>query len=159
MSASRVRPKAVCVIRRGDSILVGSGVDTVKGETFFGPLGGEIEFGERAADAVVREMQEELGVALRNLELRGVLENVFTYEGRPGHEIVFVFEADLADRTLYDRDEIDGLESHGMHFSAKWTPLSHFAPGARPLYPEGLYQMLAGRSTDFNRPVGPNGGS
>ncbi len=65
------------------------------------------------------------------------------YEGRPGHEIAFVFEADLADPTLYERDEIEGQESDGIHFSAKWTRLSHFAPGGQPLYPEGLYEMLA----------------
>lgn len=140
---NRIRAKAVCVCRRADCILVGRGVDSVKGQTFYGPLGGGVEFGERAVDAVRREMVEELGVELGDVTLLGVLENIFTYEGEPGHEIVFVFEAGLADATLYDRELIVGEESNGQRFEAQWMPIEHFASGEAPLYPEGLYELLA----------------
>jgi ADP-ribose pyrophosphatase YjhB (NUDIX family) len=79
-----IRAKAVCVCRRSDCILVGPGLDSVKGEMFYGPLGGGVEFGERAADAIRREMFEELGVQLGDVTLLGVLENIFTYDGAPG---------------------------------------------------------------------------
>ena len=137
----RIRPKAVCVCWRGDEILVGEAYDAVKRERFFGPLGGGIEFGERAAVAVQRELREELNVALADVRLLGILENVFTYEGKPGHEIVFVFEARLDDPHLYDREEIHGSEE-GQPFVARWIPLVHFAGGAPPLYPEGLFDLL-----------------
>ncbi|MDF1501641.1 NUDIX hydrolase [Roseisolibacter sp. H3M3-2] len=139
---ARVRPKAVCVCARGDAILVNAATDAVKGETFYGPLGGEIEFGERAADAVVRELREEVGVEVADVRRLGVLENVFTYEGAPGHEIVFVFDARLADPTLYDRAPLLGVESNGVRFEARWMPLATFAPGGPPLYPDGLYALL-----------------
>ena len=64
-----IRAKAVCVCRQGDRILVNAAADTVKGETFYGPLGGGVEFGERAADAIRREMFEEIGVELANVVL------------------------------------------------------------------------------------------
>jgi ADP-ribose pyrophosphatase YjhB (NUDIX family) len=142
-----IRPKAVCVCRRGGEILVGEAYDAVKGETFYGPPGGGVEFGERAADAVRRELREELGVELDDVVLLGVMENLFTYEGRPGHEITFVFEARLRDPALYACDEIVGIE--GKHpCVVRWLPLDHFGPGGPggpPLYPEGLLELLLAR--------------
>ena len=136
-----IRPKAVCVCRRGDSILVGHGYDAVKAQAFFGPPGGGIEFGETAANAVRREMREELGAELDDLMLRGVLENVFTLEGQPGHEIIFVFEARLMDAAMYEREEITLTEGEQASV-ARWVPLTHFAPGGPPLYPTGLFELL-----------------
>lgn len=144
MMTDRIRPKAVCVCRRGDQILVGAGVDTIKGATFFGPPGGGVEFGERAADAVCRELREEFGVELTDVTPLGVLENVFTYEGQPGHEIVFVFEAHVRDAALYERDTVEGTEGT-ERFVAHWLPLAHFGPGGPPLYPEGLLELLVAR--------------
>ena len=138
-----IRPKAVCVIRRGDEILVNDAYDSVKGERFYGPLGGGVEFGERAEDAVRREMREEIGVELEGVVLLGVLENIFVYEGCPGHEISFVFEARLTDRTLYEREELRGVEGE-LELVARWVPLRLFADGGPPLYPQGLYALLHG---------------
>lgn len=139
---SFIRPKAVCVVRRGGEILVSAAADSVKGETFYGPLGGGIEFGERADDAVRREIREELGAELAETRLLGVLENLFVYEGRPGHEIVFVFLGRLADASLYARDELRWTESDGTEWIARWHPLDFFSPGGPPLYPEGLMELL-----------------
>ncbi|HET7228387.1 MAG TPA: NUDIX hydrolase [Longimicrobium sp.] len=142
MPQPHIRPKAVCVVRRGAEILVCGAVDAVKGETFYGPLGGGIEFCEHAADAVCREMMEELGAELADVRLLGVLENIFTYQGRPGHEIVFVFIGRFADASLYERDELRWTESDGTEWRAEWLPLGHFAPGGPPLYPTGIVDLL-----------------
>lgn len=140
---SAIRPKAVCVVRRGDAILVAAAHDVATGETFYGPPGGGIEFGERAADAVRREFVEELDAELADVRLLGVLESVFTYEGRPGHEITFVFDGRLADAALYAREALAGVE--GLHpFEARWVPLARFADGGPPLYPTGLLELLRG---------------
>ena len=144
MRPNVIRPKAVCVCRRGDAILVNAAYDAVKRETFFGPPGGGVEFGERAADAVRREMREELCAELAEVELLGVLENIFVYEGVPGHEIVFVFAGPLANEALYSCEEIVGDEE-GHTFIARWEPIERFAEGGPPLYPEGLYELIAAR--------------
>ena len=146
MGTPSVRPKVVCVCWSGDRILVGPGYDSVKRQTFYGPLGGEVEFGERASEAAIREIREELGVELTELRLLGVLENIFTYEGEPGHEIVFIYDARLTDPALYEREELVGEESNGQRFVARWMPLETFAPGGPPLYPHGLYELLSSGS-------------
>lgn len=86
-----IRVIAICVFRRADSILVSGAFDSVKNAMFYRPLGGGVLAGESSRDAVVREIKEEIGCEVVDLELLGVLENVFTLEGRPGHEIVFMY--------------------------------------------------------------------
>lgn len=138
---SAIRAKAMCVFRHGDRILVEAEYDPGTDEAFFVPPGGGIEFGERAVDAIRREMREELRADICDVRLLGVLENLFTFESRQGHEIVFVFEARFTDAALYERDEITGTE--GSHpFVARWMPLASFAPGGPPLYPEGLRDLF-----------------
>src|SRR3989304_5656812 len=61
---SRLRPLALCLFRRDDgSILVAPGYDEVKRQRFYRPLGGEIEFGERAEGAARRGGREGVGAA------------------------------------------------------------------------------------------------
>jgi len=47
-------------------------------------------------------MWEEVGAKIKNLTYIGMIENIFEYDGKPGHEIVLVYEADFADSLLYE---------------------------------------------------------
>ena len=138
------RAIAVCIVWRGGSILVFEGHDSVKEQTFYRPLGGSIEFGELGAEAIVREFREEIGSDLLDPTYIGVLENLFDYEGHPGHEIVLVYESELASRALYDTQETKGFEDGGETFRVIWKPLSDFGPGGDTLYPDGLAELLSG---------------
>ena len=139
-STPQIRPIALAVVRRGDDILVFEGRDDSKDETFYRPLGGGIEFGETAVEALRRELREELAAELCNVVLLGVLENIFTVYGRPGHEIVFVCTADLTDRTRYERDDLGRILDGDSPVT--WQPLSRFTDGDEPLYPHGLLAMV-----------------
>lgn len=83
MSPPRIRNIAICVFHHQGKILVNAFPDPVKQQTLFRPLGGGIEFGERSADAIVREIREELNLPIRNVRLLGTLESLFTYLGSP----------------------------------------------------------------------------
>jgi 8-oxo-dGTP pyrophosphatase MutT (NUDIX family) len=143
----RIRPVALCVIRRGDDLLVFEGEDRVKGEVFYRPLGGGIEFGETGAEAAARELAEEIGAAVVGLAYLGTLESIFVHEGRPGHEIAMIYETAFADPGFYDREAIDIAEGDRVENTAIWRPLSAFRAGRLRLYPEGLLDLLAGPGT------------
>ena len=136
-----IRPIAICVLRRGDAVLVFEARDETRDLTYYRPLGGGIEFGERSDDAVRRELREEIGAELDELRLLTVLENLFELEGRASHEIVFVYEATFADPDLYDRETFVVTEETGT-LPGVWRPLADFDMTSSPLYPEGLLEYL-----------------
>ncbi len=141
MNNEQIRPLALGVVWRGDDILVFEGYDHVKGETFYRPLGGGIEFGERSQEAVRREFREELGVELVGVRYLATVENIFICNGQRGHEIVLLYEATLADSSLYER-EIFTVHEEGELLTARWMELCAFQADGPPLYPDGLLELL-----------------
>lgn len=136
-----VRPISVGIVRRGDELLlmaVRTDDGAVKG---WRPLGGSIEFGERAADALKREFAEELGLLIAEPKLLSVLENLYTHHDAAGHEIVFVFEATLADGAAYRRDAFT-FEDGGVRNDVRWVALARFQAGQELLFPTGLLELV-----------------
>lgn len=142
--SSVIRPIVLCLFRRDQRILVNEARDTVRQLSYCRPLGGGIEFGESSADALVREIREELNAEVVNLRLLGTLENIFVNNGVPGHEIVLIYDGEFADASLYDQPWLPGVESNGVAFQAHWRSLEDFS-AQLPLYPDGLAALL--RST------------
>ena len=136
-----VRPIAICVVRDRERIFVSEGRDSHKQVTFYRPLGGTIEFGEKGEQAVTREFLEEIGVEITRLRYLGTLENIFTLEGVPEHEIVLVYAGEFADVSMYKRGLIVGQEA-GVRIEAMWKSLALFREGRAPLYPDGLLELL-----------------
>jgi 8-oxo-dGTP pyrophosphatase MutT (NUDIX family) len=141
MREEKIRPIAICICRDGDRILVAEGQDSKKGQTFYRPLGGSIEFGERGDETVRREFGEEIAAELTEVRYVGMLENIFTYEGWHGHEIVLVYDGRLSDGSLYEKEILQGDEL-GQPFKAVWKRLEEFGPGKPPVYPDGLLELL-----------------
>ena len=141
---NQIRPLAICVFLNKDRILVAEGYDPIKGENFYRPLGGGIEFGERSEETISRELMEEISVELKQdtLKYLGAVENIFTFNGTPGHEIVLVYDGVLDDSRLYDQAVILGKEANGEEIRAMWKNLDEFGAGKSILYPEGLVEML-----------------
>ncbi|WP_306232217.1 NUDIX domain-containing protein [Agrococcus beijingensis] len=134
--AERIRPIAIAVVRdAAGALLVTSAVDPSTGRTLARPPGGGIEPGELAADTVVRELLEELGLEVTGPRLLGVLENVFPFAGRTLHEHVFVFAVEAgADASLPSTTDA----GHPVW----WLPEARFDDPELDLVPAGLRELL-----------------
>ncbi len=136
-SKRQIIVKAMAVIRRprDRALLVSEPADG----SFQRPLGGHVEFGERALDTIHREFGEEIGQRLTEVRLLGVLENIFPWQGGTEHEVVFIFTAAFADEAAYEIEEqviADDTESR-----VTWRAPGTVSP---PLYPAGLPELIAG---------------
>jgi len=143
MKKNRIRAIAICVFRNGNRILVAEGFDEFKNQKFYRPLGGTIEFGEYSNETVRRELMEEIQAEVSDLRYLGTLENIFTFNGNNGHEIVFIYDGKLIDEALYEKDVLQGNEL-GTSFKAVWINLHTIGPESPPLYPTGLAELLNG---------------
>jgi ADP-ribose pyrophosphatase YjhB (NUDIX family) len=141
MKPREIRSIVICVFRDEDRLFVTEGYDSHKKETFYRPLGGAIEFGERSRESITREIREEMGVQIRDLGYIGMIENIFTHDGQPGHEIVLVYEAKFVDSLLYKLKSVR-CKDDGDWLAAMWKPMDDFRTGKAILYPEGLLALL-----------------
>mgnify|MGYP001034475830 FL=1 len=84
-----------------------------------------------------REFAEEFGVEVKTGRRLDVTENVFSYEGRAGHEIVFVFEAFLPDEKSCFPEGLPFAEPGMEGKFAEWITV---APDVL-VYPEAVRQI------------------
>ena len=138
----RVVALAVCFDGQG-RVLLEHGHDAGRDEHFLRPIGGGIDLGERAVDALAREWAEEYRLTLVEARLLGVLENIHEYEGRPEHEIAFLFTARIVEPWAYEQDIIDAVDSDGAHHRAEWIALATLQQGVPPCYPLGVAALAA----------------
>lgn len=138
---ARIRPISICLMRRGEEILVHEAYDSVKERGFARPLGGGIDFGETSEAAAIREIKEELGFDITEVRLLGMVENIFVLEGEPGHEIVFVYDGRFVDESLYQREHLDAVEGK-RRFKAVWRSPQALRNGPCYLVPEEIWQFL-----------------
>jgi ADP-ribose pyrophosphatase YjhB (NUDIX family) len=147
MDKEHIRPIVICLFRRGRRILVCEAYDSAKGDYFCRPIGGGVAFGEHSRESMLREIREEIGAEVENVELVGVLESSFRYEGEQGHEVVFVYDAEFRDKRMFDMSEIQGYESEiDARFVARWQSLEELQEKDIRLVPEGLSDMISGLS-------------
>ncbi|RDW17304.1 NUDIX hydrolase [Oceanobacillus chungangensis] len=144
MKRGEIRPIVICIFINNDSILVAEGYDAVKKEYYYRPIGGGIEFGESSSSALIREVKEEIKADINELKYLGAVENIFTYNGDTGHEIVMVYDASFVDKSLYKLDYFEGVEDDGTVFKLFWKPLSNFQDEELRLVPEKLLGIIYG---------------
>jgi 8-oxo-dGTP pyrophosphatase MutT (NUDIX family) len=143
MSKEKIRPLALCVFRRGDAIFAAAGYDATKNQRFYRPIGGKIEFGEYGAEAVQREVLEEIGAPITDVRYLGTLENLFTYNGTPGHEICLIYDGRFVeDFRNVDSYTVEGSDDGNVLYQGEWIKLALVRAGAVPLYPNGLLRLL-----------------
>jgi hypothetical protein len=63
------------------------------------------------------------------------------YKGKPGHEIVFVFDGKLKNTVLYEAEKLKTFEGPKLGF-AEWKKIDDFTKNKQILYPDGLLELL-----------------
>lgn len=111
MNNNKIRPTALLVVVKNNKILVIDGHDYHKHENFYRLIGGGIEFGETGAEALEREVREEINAEIVNIKYLGLIENVFNYESEDRHEIILLYAADFKDKGFYKKEDMEIADS------------------------------------------------
>ena len=141
--SQQIRVKVIGLAWRNDRLLAAEVEDDsgrIKGVR---PLGGAIEFGESREEALQREFQEELETDIRIVGPWHLLENIYEHHGATGHEYIFAADIELADASLYERDEIHYSELDETAATARWFGRDRLRDAGIDLYPTGLDKLLA----------------
>jgi ADP-ribose pyrophosphatase YjhB (NUDIX family) len=139
---NQIKTKALCIFRYKEKVLLSKGYDPNKNENYLRPIGGGIEYGELSERAVCREVMEEIDKQIIYPKLLGVLENLFTFDGQQGHEVVFIYCADFVDESMYQIQQITGHERNGSTYLAQWFSKEEIEDNHYAVYPKGVEQWL-----------------
>ncbi|MGH0693392.1 NUDIX hydrolase [Bacillus cereus] len=112
-----------------------------EGETYYRPLGGSIELGEKSAHTVIREFTKELHTEIEIINYLGCLENVFHLDGGIGHEIIQLYSLRLLDTSLYEMKILNIQDEETVAY-AKWIPITAFIQKEKILYPDGVLKYI-----------------
>jgi ADP-ribose pyrophosphatase YjhB (NUDIX family) len=111
-------------------------------EDFWFLPGGRAEVGEPARVTLLREMQEELGLAVQIERLLYVIENFFTDANGPWHELglYFLMSAPADSFLTQSLETFTHLDEVGTPLRFDWLPIARLE--AFPLYPPFLQKAL-----------------
>lgn len=104
-------------------------------------IGGSVELGESHQDAIVREVDEELGATIRDLTFLATVESIFRIDGTLGHEIVFLHTGRL--HPLPPLSNASLTEVDGSILPVVWRPLRDERESL-PLYPSAVVAWVHG---------------
>lgn len=134
-----IRPVVLGLLTRNNKLLVSEGYDQVKKQSFYRCLGGGIEFLEKSDEALKREFQEEIGKDIIIKDFLGITENIFTFNGKKGHELVLFYSIDIDDKD-YQEEYI--MDEDGEEDKAVWIDIDLFKKGEKILYPKKIFDYL-----------------
>lgn len=137
----KIRVLALGLIREGSRIFISEGYDPARSQTFYRAMGGGIEFGETSLEALKREFYEEIQAELTNIQYLGCLENLFAYNGKPGHELIQLYQCDFADPKFYQIQQLDFAEGKRKK-RALWVESDRFKKQELTLFPDEFIKYL-----------------
>src|SRR4051794_13694410 len=114
-NAVRFNFRVGAIIYRHDAVLLQSAADI----DFWVVPGGRVEMGESAAEALERELREELQVEPKVRRLLWLVESFFVLDGVRFHEICMYFLAEVPPSV--PDGEFDSPEA-GIRLTMRWFP-------------------------------------
>jgi len=139
-----IQAMAYCIFRRNHELLLrkvhrpdGAGI-------LFYPVGGALRVGEYSWDAVRRHVRAALGTTAQNLTFMGPSEFIGQQEAHLLHQIIFLFEAELAETDKYHAHQIEGLGPDRQPCVYGWYPLATIRRHRHWHLPESLVDLIQG---------------
>ncbi|MGB3669798.1 MAG: NUDIX domain-containing protein [Phormidesmis sp.] len=142
MPKQRIRPISLGLIEHEGHVFVSPGADPKTREPFYRFLGGGIDFGETSEAALAREFVEEIQATLTDIEYVTCLDNIFVYNGKPGHELIQLFRARFVDSQFYQLDRTFRLVEGDRTEKAGWIETAKIFSGEHRLVPASCIQYL-----------------
>jgi 8-oxo-dGTP pyrophosphatase MutT (NUDIX family) len=138
----KIRVIALGLIRDSNNrTFLSEGYDPVKKDKFYRAMGGGVEFGETSKQALQREFQEEIQAEITNIRYLTCLENIFYFQGKPGHEIIQLYECDFVHPKFYQQEKIAFNEGE-REKTALWIDIETLKSGRFRLVPEEFVEFL-----------------
>ena len=137
----QIRVLALGLIKKNTRVFISQGYDPVKQKTFYRAMGGGVDFGETSLEALEREFQEEVQAKLTNISYLGCLENLFTFNGKQGHELLQVYQCDFVDAKFYELESLVFAEGKRQKTDL-WVDIALFKSGELLLVPEPFLALL-----------------
>lgn len=130
----RFNHRAVAVIVKEGHLLIHRNVR----DDFWALPGGRIRLMESGAEAVIREIKEELGLKAEATRFLAVQENFFTYDEVSFHEVGFYYEVNVSDDMTVTSKDFFGVEGEELVY--RYVPIDQLQ--SVKLYPEKLTMMI-----------------
>lgn len=134
-----IRPIVLGLAIKNNKLLVSEGFDSSKNQTFYRCLGGGIEFLEKSTDALKREFKEEINIDVVVEKFLGISENIFTYQGKNAHELVFYYNINILDKDY--KEEYIVTDDDG-EIKAVWMDINEFKNNNKILYPQEVFNYI-----------------
>ncbi|RDB34989.1 NUDIX domain-containing protein [Exiguobacterium sp. RIT594] len=130
----RFNHRAAAVIIKDGHLLIHRNVR----DEFWALPGGRVRLMESGAEAVIREIKEELGLKAEVTRFLAVQENFFTYEDVSFHEVGFYYEVNVSDDMTVTSEDFFGVEGEELIY--RYVPIDQLQ--SVKLYPEKLTMMI-----------------
>ena len=91
-------------------------------DNYYSLIGGRVKYGETTIEALIREIQEEIGIKVNKKEIKliNVSENFFKYNGKEFHELLFIYK--INNKQIDQISEIKTLDKTNV--VNKWYDIS-----------------------------------
>ncbi|HOO60227.1 MAG TPA: NUDIX domain-containing protein [Candidatus Mcinerneyibacteriales bacterium] len=97
--------RASALIQRGEEVLV----HTLQGNDFWVLPGGRVHLGESTAEALIREIREEMGVSVRIIRPLWAVENFFIHQGTKHQNFGITYLVELEGPKARPFYELNGI--------------------------------------------------
>lgn len=135
---SAIRNTVKALIKSDNKILVLE--ENFNGKIYYHLPGGGIEFLEESSQALIREIDEEIGYKIKRYSLFKTLTNIFELEGMKAHEVVQVYNVELE----IDVNILDGKPMTGDIVESRFRLIDskEFKSVNKVFYPKSLIELL-----------------